>query len=61
MPDGFCYNSGTNEHFLSVEDLRQLITEHVATESASTGVPPVDHGRNSRSPIPILRELAPVA
>ena len=61
VADGFCYNSGTNEHFLSVEDLRQLITEHVATESASTGVPPVDHGRNSRSPIPILRELAPVA
>ena len=26
---GFCYNSGTNEKFLSVEEIRKLITEHV--------------------------------
>jgi UDP-N-acetylglucosamine 4,6-dehydratase/5-epimerase len=25
VPEGFCYNSGTNEHFLSVEQLRGLI------------------------------------
>jgi len=26
---GFCYNSGTNEKFLSVEEIRKLITENV--------------------------------
>lgn len=26
---GFCYNSGTNEDFLSVEDLRKLMTDHL--------------------------------
>ncbi len=52
---GFCYNSGTNEHFLSVDELRRLIMEHAAGESS------VDLGRSSRSPIPMLRELAPVA
>lgn len=26
---GFCYNSGTNERFLSVEELRTLIREHL--------------------------------
>jgi hypothetical protein len=26
---GFAYNSGTNPDFLSVEDLRQLISRHV--------------------------------
>lgn len=58
-PHGFCYSSETNGHFLSVEDLRRLITEHVAAESS--GAVPADLGRSSRSPIPILRELAPVA
>lgn len=58
---GFCYNSGTNEHFLSVDELRQLITEHVAAESSVAGVPSGNHARSSRSPIPMLRELAPVA
>ena len=26
---GFCYNSGTNPDFLSVEQLRDLIRQHV--------------------------------
>jgi UDP-N-acetylglucosamine 4,6-dehydratase len=29
VPDGFAYNSGTNPEFLSVEQLRALIREHV--------------------------------
>ena len=29
---GFAYNSGTNHHFLSVEDLRDLIRTHVDPE-----------------------------
>ncbi|WP_075792948.1 UDP-N-acetylglucosamine 4,6-dehydratase (inverting) [Massilia putida] len=29
VPPGFSYDSGTNEHFLSVPDLRQLIKDHV--------------------------------
>lgn len=29
VPVGFCYNSGTNEHFLSVEELRELIADQV--------------------------------
>lgn len=29
VPDGFSYNSGANEDFLSVEQLRALIREHV--------------------------------
>jgi UDP-N-acetylglucosamine 4,6-dehydratase (inverting) len=29
---GFCYNSGTNERFLSIEELRRLISLHVAEE-----------------------------
>ena len=29
VPQGFNYNSGTNERFLSVEELRILIKEHV--------------------------------
>jgi UDP-N-acetylglucosamine 4,6-dehydratase (inverting) len=55
VPTGFCYSSGTNEHFLSVEELRDLICEQV----------------DSGSPFPVevrrapercaLRELAPVA
>ena len=30
LPSGFVYNSGTNPEFLSVEQLRILIREHVA-------------------------------
>ncbi|MBU0824408.1 MAG: UDP-N-acetylglucosamine 4,6-dehydratase (inverting) [Alphaproteobacteria bacterium] len=26
---GFCYESGTNEHFLTVEEIRMLIREHI--------------------------------
>lgn len=29
---GFAYNSGTNDHFLTVEELRTLIREHVAPD-----------------------------
>ncbi|MCL2654215.1 MAG: UDP-N-acetylglucosamine 4,6-dehydratase (inverting) [Coriobacteriia bacterium] len=28
-PDGFSYNSGSNDHWLTVEDLRSLIIEHL--------------------------------
>ncbi len=29
VPIGFCYNSGTNDSWLNVEDLRRLVIEHV--------------------------------
>lgn len=29
VPSGFSYNSGANDHFLTVEDLRSLIHQHV--------------------------------
>lgn len=29
VPEGFCYNSGTNPYFLTVEQLRMLICQHV--------------------------------
>lgn len=29
VPEGFCYNSGTNTDFLSVEEIRELITNHI--------------------------------
>ncbi|MBR9814576.1 UDP-N-acetylglucosamine 4,6-dehydratase (inverting) [bacterium] len=29
VPEGFCYNSGTNDSFLTVEELRTLISRHV--------------------------------
>lgn len=29
VPPGFCYESGTNEHFLTVEEIRKLIREHI--------------------------------
>ena len=29
VPQGFSYTSGDNEHFLSVDEMRQLIEEHV--------------------------------
>ena len=29
VPEGFTYNSGTNEWFLSVDELRELITRHI--------------------------------
>jgi len=32
VPAGFAYNSGTNPDFLSVEQLRALIREHVDQE-----------------------------
>ncbi|MBK9991768.1 MAG: UDP-N-acetylglucosamine 4,6-dehydratase (inverting) [Verrucomicrobia bacterium] len=33
VPQGFCYNSGTNEQFLTVEELRTLIKQSVDSES----------------------------
>ena len=56
---GFCYESGTNKDFLTVEELRQMIAEQLLNIPA--GAIPIDLGRSSRSPIPIFRELAPVA
>ncbi len=56
---GFCYESGTNKHFLTVEELRQMIAEQLLNTPA--GAIPIDLGRSSRSPIPIFRELRPVA
>jgi UDP-N-acetylglucosamine 4,6-dehydratase/5-epimerase len=32
---GFAYHSGSNEHFLSVEELRALIAEHVQSEQSA--------------------------
>ncbi len=52
---GFCYNSGTNEHFLSVAELRELII----TQIESAQLPPVDPGVNSNHPH--YRELKTVA
>ena len=37
VPEGFCYNSGTNEDFLSVEQIRTLVSRHVAGGSAIDG------------------------
>ena len=37
VPEGFCYNSGTNEDFLSVEQIRTLVSKHVAGGSAIDG------------------------
>jgi len=51
VPPGFCYNSGTNEHFLTVEELRTLIF-------ADAPEPVAFERRSQRPP---LRELAPVA
>ena len=52
---GFCYNSGTNETFLSVDELRDLINAQAVGE----GVAPLNFGRDSRSPL--LTELRTVA
>jgi UDP-N-acetylglucosamine 4,6-dehydratase/5-epimerase len=55
VPAGFCYNSETNEHFLSVEELRELVTEQVeGADFIKT-----DLGSNSRHPD--FRELKTVA
>lgn len=34
VAEGFCYNSGTNEDFLTVEDIRALVSKHVAGGAA---------------------------
>jgi UDP-N-acetylglucosamine 4,6-dehydratase (inverting) len=38
VPVGFCYNSGTNDRFLSVEDLHELIRAHGDGPSSGGGV-----------------------
>ena len=52
---GFCYNSGTNETFLSVDQLRELIN----AQAVGDGSTPINFGRDSRSPH--LSELRTVA
>jgi FlaA1/EpsC-like NDP-sugar epimerase len=32
VPDGFCYNSGTNEQFLNVDEIRKLIRDYLDPE-----------------------------
>jgi UDP-N-acetylglucosamine 4,6-dehydratase (inverting) len=46
VPQGFSYNSGANEPYLTVAELRELIAEQVE----ATGVSPVDLGRDSHHP-----------
>ncbi len=46
VPAGFCYNSGTNPHFLSVTELRELIAEQVESAEFLRA----DPGRDSRHP-----------
>ena len=55
VPPGFCYDSGTNEHFLSAAELRDLIDEHLE----AGGGTPLRAPRPSRRSA--LRELASVA
>lgn len=35
---GFCYNSGSNEHFLTVQEIRDLIVKHVGTDLGVHGL-----------------------
>lgn len=53
VPDGFCYNSGTNERFLTVEELRGMIGRPIDASSA-------DRNRGA-APRTELRALATVA
>ena len=46
VPAGFCYNSGTNEHFLSVDELREMVAEQTGP-APFTGP---DLGTDSRHP-----------
>lgn len=54
VPEGFCYNSATNEHFLSVAELRELIAAQVEGAAFVAAQPPAARR-------PALRELKPVA
>jgi hypothetical protein len=45
VPPGFCYNSGTNEHFLSVDELRDLIGDRVLGGASA----PVNLGDGTQS------------
>lgn len=56
VPTGFCYNSGTNEQFLTIADLRRMIVEHV---DPHFHVAPEYEARDRHAPF--LKELAPVA
>jgi UDP-N-acetylglucosamine 4,6-dehydratase/5-epimerase len=55
VPAGFCYNSETNEHFLTVDELRDLVAEQVDGAAFTA----TDHGADSRHPH--FRELKTVA
>ena len=35
VPPGFSYDSGSNSHFLSVEELRELIRQHVSGDATT--------------------------
>ncbi len=59
VPTGFCYESGTNGSFLSVEELRRMIRDQLP--DSGTGATVIDLGHSSRSPIPLYPALAPVA
>jgi len=55
VPPGFCYNSGTNEHFLSVEELREMIAGQIE------GAAFVRMNRGTNSSHPHFNELKTVA
>lgn len=56
VPPGFCYNSGTNDQFLTVAELRRMIVEQVAPDFSV----PAEFAARDSSP-PLLQMLAPVA
>ena len=58
VPQGFCYNSGTNQDFLNVEQLRDLIAAQDG-RAAGPGLRAAPGGRDI--PLSRLQELAPVA
>ena len=48
MPPGSAYQSGSNTDFLTVEQLRQLIAEHVTRPRAETHDPLRPPGHHAR-------------
>lgn len=55
VPAGFCYNSGSNEHFLSVAELRRMISDSMEAE----GLGPLEAAHEL--PAPAFCELKTVA
>lgn len=53
VPTGFHYNSGTNPHFLSVDELRRLVAEHVAGADTllAASVPTTEDERPAFAPL----------